>query len=174
MKDSGFTKESALELLQHDVIKDNIYDLFDAVGVNTSSDNPKPVYIRGGGVINDRKDKLLTEFGSWLGKYKELNHPDRLSVSDIAITSLPNKAIHGIVMVVNGMNGQTQVSRQSLKHVVDIIGHLEDYYGARAYISYVSTHSDVYYYAITFVIWKDNIEAIDNHEWGNLKPLYHE
>jgi hypothetical protein len=96
-----------------------------------------------------------------------------LSISDIAVTTSSEELVHGAMLIVNGMNGMTQVSRQSLKHIMDIMGHLEDRYGARVYLSQVSSHSDVFYYMLSFVIWKDGMTAHDTNEWGNLKPLYH-
>jgi hypothetical protein len=69
---------------------------------------------------------------------------------------------------------------------MDIVSHLEDYYGARAWISSVHMHSDVFYYTISFVIWGDTVNNLDKYwnedrdkreyesEWfGNLKPLSH-
>ena len=168
------TKEKALEELGHDVITSSPYDLFKAVGVDSSSKEPHAVYV---GDRCDKKmmyDTIMEEFSSWLTKYKEISRPERLCISDIAITHATERSIHGVMLIVNGMNGITQVSRQSLRHIMDIMSNLEDHYGARVYLSQVSSHSDVYYYTLSFVIWHEHLEnAKDNHEWGNLKPLYH-
>jgi hypothetical protein len=165
-------REDALKELGYDVITSSPYDLLKAVEVNTSSTEIKPVYLNGGNDI-ERNTKVLDEFSEWLTAYKNLNKPERLSISDIAVTTSTERLVHGTMLIVNGMNGMTQVSRQSLKHIMDIMGHLEDRYGARVYLSQVSSHSDVFYYMLSFVIWKDGMIARDTHEWGNLKPLYH-
>lgn len=159
---------TALEELENDNLTSNIYDLFDAVNVQTETDKPKSTF------ITEREtnfwDQYLDKIEQWLFNYKELNKPDRLSMSDISITSCKTNLISGVLLIVNGLNGSTHVSRQSLKHVMDIITYLEDYYGARAWISSTWYHSDVFYYTISFVIWKDHLE---NNEYGNLKPLRH-
>lgn len=173
MKDV-FTKEQAITELSHDVIRENIYDLIDAVGAEHSPEESSIVYADDEKC--DKKDEyneLLEKFKNWLNGYKEISRSERMNVSDIIITEANKHYVHGVMLLVNGMNGMTQVSRQSLKQVTDVISHLEDHYGARAYISYVSTHSDVYYYGITFVIWDDSLKAEEEHNWGNLKPLYH-
>lgn len=166
------TKEKALEELGYDVITSNPYDLLEAVGVSTESTEVKPIYISGGDDIEINVN-ALNELAAWLTSYKNLNKPERLSISDIAVTKSSNRLIHGVMLIVNGMNGMTQVSRQSLRHVMDIMGHLEDMYGARVFLSQVSSHSDVYYYVLSFEIWKYGITASNINEYGNLKPLYH-
>jgi hypothetical protein len=166
------TKEKALEELGYDVITSNPYDLLRAVGVSTASTEVKPVYISGGDDIEINVN-ALNELAAWLTSYKNLNKPERLSISDIAVAKSSDRLIHGVMLIVNGMNGMTQVLRQSLRHVMDIMGHLEDMYGARVFLSQVSSHSDVYYYVLSFVIWKNGITADDRNEYGNLKPLYH-
>jgi hypothetical protein len=170
------TKEAALEELSHDVITSNPYDLLKAVGVNTSSKEPHAVYVGEGDSCSRKSmyEDIMREFSSWLTKYVEISRPERLCVSDIAIIHATARSIHGTMLIVNGMNGMTQVSRQSLKHIMDIMGNLEDHYGSRVYLSQVSSHSDVYYYVLSFVIWSEDIDnAKENHVWGNLKPLYH-
>jgi hypothetical protein len=170
------SKKDALEELGYDVIRNSPYDLLSAVGVNHSSKEPHAVYVGEDGKC-DAKDKyegIMNEFSTWLTKYRDINRPERLTVSDIAITAATDRYLHGVMLIVNGMNGMTQVSRQSLKHIMDIMINLEDHYGARVFLSQVGSHSDVYYYTLSFVIWDEHVEnAKNNHEWGNLKPLYH-
>jgi len=170
------TKENALRELGYDVITSNPYDLLEAVGVDASSKEPHAVYVGDGDKCYYKAiyESIMDELSSWLTKYKDINKPERLCISDIAITHATERCISGVMLVVNGMNGMTQVSRQSLRHIMDIVSHLEDHYGARAFLAQVSSHSDVYYYILSFVIWNDRVtNAKDNHEWGNLKPLYH-
>jgi hypothetical protein len=176
-------KTEAIEELGYDIIASNPYDLFEAVGARTDVKSPKVVF-------NDKKtdkyDKYLNEFSNWLGKYTELTETDGLSVSDVFVTDARDYCAHSVIHMVNGLNGCTQVSSQSLKHIMDIVSHLEDYYGARAWISSVHMHSDVFYYTISFVIWGDTVNNLDKYwnedrdkreyesEWfGNLKPLSH-
>ena len=165
-------REDALKELGYDVITSSPYDLLKAVEVNTSSEEIRSVYLNGGNDL-EINTKVLDEFSEWLTAYKNLNKPERLSISDIAVTTSTERLVHGTMLIVNGMNGMTQVSRQSLRHIMDIMSHLEDMYGARVYLSQVSSHSDVFYYMLSFVIWKDGMKADETHEWGNLKPLYH-
>lgn len=170
------SKKDALEELGYDVIRSNPYDLLSAVGVNHSSKEPHAVYVGEDGKC-DAKDKyedIMNEFSTWLTKYRDINRPERLTISDIAITAATDRYLHGVMLIVNGMNGMTQVSRQSMKHIMDIMANLEDHYGARVFLSQVSSHSDVFYYTLSFVIWNEHLmKAKEDHEWGNLKPLYH-
>jgi len=170
------SKKDALEELGYDVIRNSPYDLLSAVGVNHSSKEPHAVYVGEDGKC-DAKDKyedIMNEFSTWLTKYRDINRPERLTISDIAITAATDRYLHGVMLIVNGMNGMTQVSRQSMKHIMDIMTNLEDHYGARVFLSQVSSHSDVFYYTLSFVIWNEHLmKAKEDHEWGNLKPLYH-
>ena len=173
--------EKIVEELGYDVITVNPYDAFALIGANTSTKTPKTVFASE--KKDDRYDKYLNELCGWLADYGKLNKIDRLSLSDVVVTNATSHCVHGVIHVCNGLNGVTKVSRQSLKHVMDIIEHLEDFYGARAWISSVSMHSDVFYYTISFVIWGDRIENLDKYwgekysydeNWfGNLKPLSH-
>lgn len=174
----GFKQQKldALEELNHDNIRENIYDLFKTVGATCWADKPKVV----NAVIEQSADdwseglNYAKDIAKWLTLYKELNKGDRLSLSDVVVSGLGSDYIHGVILVDNGLNGITHVSRQSLKHIMDIITYLEDYYGARAFISYTYMHSDCFVYAVTFVIWKSHSEDKKiSRDWGNLKPLYH-
>ena len=165
-----------------DVITGDIYNMLKSVGAEGSADNPKKVFA--GEKNTDIYDKHIDDLCEWLSLYKKLNSKDRLVLSDIVITRADKHCAHGVMLVVNGLNGRTKVSSQSLKHVMDIISHLEDFYGARAWISSVSMHSDVFYYTISFVIWGENTKNVneywdknkkgyDENWFGNLKPLSH-
>ena len=169
-------RKEAINVLISDVLAENPYDVFNALGLKTSPDESKAKFVgyEENGSELEKYKGILDEFTDWLNAYKSLNKPERLSISDVAITNADKRYLHGTILVVNGMNGMTQVSRQSLKHIMDIMANLEDHYGARAFLTQVSSHSDVYYYVLSFVIWNDHVtKAKDNHEWGNLKPLYH-
>ena len=168
-------KEKAFEELGHDNITGYTYELFHVIGAKSSTDECHFVTPELDADVAKKWNPILTRIGDWVSAYRKLGALDRLSVSDIVATTADEDYIHGVLMVVNGMNGITEVSRQSLKHVMDIITYLEDYYGARAWISSVWSHSDVYYYTISFVIWNDiiNKEGLPNEKCGNLKPLYH-
>ena len=169
-------KEKAFEELGHDNITGETYELLHAVGANSAANECGVVTPKLDlGVIGKWKP-VATRIAAWISSYKVLNKPDRLSVSDIVITDADNEHVHGVAMLVNGLNGITQVSRQSLKHVTDFVTYLEDYYGARAWISSVWMHSDVFYYTVSFVIWDDilNKEGYPSERCGNLKPLHHE
>lgn len=175
-------KKEIVEHLGYDVINLDVYDAFELLGAKTMASTPKTVFV--GVKENEKYDKYFDEFCKWLELYGNLNKKDRLSLSDVVITEATSHCAHGVMHIVNGLNGCTQVSRQSLKHVMDIISHLEDFYGARAWISSVSMHSDVFYYTVSFVIWGDTVENMDKYwnkelkdfdeNWfGNLKPLSH-
>ena len=168
-------KEKAFEELGHDNITGETYELLHAIGANSAADECHFVTPELELGVTQKWNPILNRIAGWVSSYHRLYALDRLSVSDIVATSADNDYIHGVVMIVNGMNGMTQVSSQSLKHVMDVIEHLEDYYGARAWISSVWMHSDVYYYTISFVIWDDviNKEGLPSEKYGNLKPLYH-
>lgn len=169
-------KEKAFEELSHDNITGETYELLHAVGANSAADECGVVTPNLDlGVVGKWKP-VATKIAAWISSYKVLNKPDRLSISDIVITGADDKHVHGVAMLVNGLNGITQVSRQSLKHVTDFVTYLEDYYGARAWISSVWMHSDVFYYTVSFVIWDDvlNKEGYPSERCGNLKPLHHE
>lgn len=170
------------EELGYDVITGDIYAMLKSVGAEYNVDKPEKVFA--GEKNTDIYDKHIDELCEWLFLYKKLNSKDRLTLSDVVITEADKHCAHGVMLVVNGLNGKTKVSSQSLKHVMDIISHLEDFYGARAWISRVSMHSDVFYYTISFVIWGENAENVNeywdknkkgyNENWfGNLKPLSH-
>ena len=170
------------EELGNDVITGNIYDMLNSVGAESSVDNPKKVFA--GEKDTDIYDKHIDELCEWLSIYKKLNSKDRLLLSDVVVTRADKHCLHGVMLVSNGLNGRTKVSSQSLKHVMDIISHLEDFYGARAWISSASMHSDVFYYTISFVIWEENAKNMneywdkdkkgyDENWFGNLKPLSH-
>jgi hypothetical protein len=171
---ANISKKDALKELGYDAITSNPYDLLEAVGVNTSSEEPHAVYVGDSCGEKERYEDVIEDFSSWLTKYKDINKSERLSISDMAITHATDRYLSGVMLIVNGMNGMTQISRQSLRHIMDIVTYLEDYYGARAFLSQVSSHSDVYYYTLSFVIWDEHIKkAKYDQEWGNLKPLYH-
>lgn len=153
--------EKIAQELGYDVINVNPYDAFKVIGADSSTKNPKTVFASE--KKDDRYDKYLNELCEWLSDYSRLNKQDRLSLSDVVVTSATSHCVHGVIHVCNGLNGVTNVSRQSIKHVMDIIVHLEDFYGARAWISSVSMHSDVFYYTISFVIWGDRIENLDKY-----------
>ena len=76
----------------------------------------------------------------------------------------------GLTMFVNGINGCTRVSKQSLQHVLDFITFVEDHLGGRAWIESTSYHSDVYYYVIHVIIWDDTLEPVSAQ--GNCQPLF--
>jgi hypothetical protein len=168
-------KEKAFEELGHDNITGETYELLHAVGAHSAVDECEVVTPELGIEIISKWIPMLCGLAGWVNSYRKLCSLDRLSVSDIVATSADKSHVHGVIMLVNGMNGITQVSRQSLKHVTDVIEHLEDYYGARAWISSVWTHSDVYYYTVSFVVRDDivNKEGLPSEKYGNLKPLYH-
>lgn len=171
------TKEQALEELEHDVYTSNPYDLLDAVGVKTMTDESSYKFVNDEDTEEDKKkwEWCVKEMSEWASAYKKLNKHDRLTFSDFAIFDAKDDILRGTVLLVNGMNGTTKMSSQSLKHVMDLVQHLEDYYGARALITSVYYHSDVYYYTITFVIWSKYLqEAINNYTWGTYRPLYHQ
>ena len=175
-KEKKFTKEEAFELLSYDTIRENIYHLLNAVGAKYEPDVSASVYTSDEHELSSKDywSPVVDNILEWINGYKALNKTDRLFISDLVLPSATSH-LHGTMLLVNGQNGMTQVSRQSLKHVMDIICHLEDYYGARAWISYVGMHSDVYYYGISFAIWKEHIEdAKSKHKFGNLKPLYYD
>ena len=77
-----------------------------------------------------------------------------------------------MVMFVNGMNGCTRYSKQSLQHVMDFITFIEDHLGGRACIESTSYHSDVYYYVIHIIIWDDTLEPVSAQ--ANCRPLFWE
>lgn len=171
-----FTREEAIELLNYDTIRENIADLFRAIGARYEPDDPKVVYALDEESDMSHKDywePMLDDTVKWVTNYRDLNHKDRIFVSDLVVNGLKKSKTYGVFQIINGQNGQTQVSRQSLKHIMDMITYLEDYYGARAWISSVGMHSDVYYYTISFVIWKDHLDESKNSKWANLRPLYH-
>ena len=166
-------KEDAIRELGYDTISSNPYDLLKAVGVNYNSTTIKPIYIDETSCGDKEKwQDVLTEFSNWLTTYQQFEQSNRLCLSDLAITKASETCVHGVLLVVNGMNGMTQMSRQSLKHIMDIVSYLEDHYGARAFLAKVSSHSDVYYYMLSFVIWSDHFENKANGDYANLKPLY--
>ena len=169
-------KEKAFEELGLDNITGETYELLHAVGANSAADECEVVTPELDLEVAGKWKPVATKIAAWISSYKVLNKPDRLSVSDIVITGADNEHVHGVAMLVNGLNGITQVSRQSLKHVTDFVTYLEDYYGARAWISSVWMHSDVFYYTVSFVIWDDilNKEGYPSEKYGNLKPLSHE
>ena len=163
------------EKLSFDNIEGNPYELFESVGANYLTDNPNLVTALSQDTISKDIDsfwrKLIGKFLDWLYLYKKMNEDDRLCISDIVVTEMNKSFLHGVVLITNGLNGSTQYSRQSLKHVMDTITYLEDFYGARAWISNVYSHSDVYYYAVSFAIWSDNIMSAEH---ANHLPLIHE
>lgn len=169
-------REKAIEELNYDNFETLCYDLFSAVDAKAFADTPKVVCVE-----KERKETdwhegiaLADNIAKWLDSYHQLNKPDRLSISDVVLSRVGESSIHGVIIVDNGLNGITHVSRQSLKHVLDIVTYLEDYYGARAWISSTHMHSDCFVYSISFVIWKSHIdEAKEKRVYGNLKPLYH-
>lgn len=172
-------KKTVIEKLSHDVIEGNIYDMFEIVGVKDNTENPKAVF---GEKKSNKYDECLNDISEWLRGYVKLNKKDRICVSDIFVTSTNDYCTHGVIHIVNGLNGNTRVSRQSLKHIMDFMTYLEDFYGARAWISSVSMHSDVFYYTVSFVIWGENVDNLEKYwkrkeykdGWfGNLKPLSH-
>lgn len=175
-KSDGSPKLKAVEELGHDILDTLCYDLFSAVGAKSWTDEPKVVNVALKQCGTDWAEglKYAEDIAKWLKAYQELNKGDRLSVSDVVLTTVNEDYMHGVVIIDNGLNGITHVSRQSLKHVLDFVTYLEDYYGARAWISSTSMHSDCFVYSISFVIWKSHVEdGKNNRVWGNLKPLYH-
>lgn len=169
-------KLKAIEELGHDIFDTLCYDLFSAVGAQSWTMEPKVVNVALEQYDNDCTEclKYAEDIAKWLKAYQELNKGDRLSVSDVVVTTVDENYLHGVVIINNGLNGITHVSRQSLRHILDFVTYLEDYYGAHAWISSTSMHSDCFVYSISFVIWRSHIEeGKNNRVWGNLKPLYH-
>ena len=167
------TKEKAIEELGYDIIPTYICDILKDANVNMSVNECSVTYF---GEKFEPYEKPLDDFAKWLTEYKNINKPDRLNISDVAIVNSNERYCHGVIQIFNGLNGTTLVSRQSLKHVMDIIQHLEDYFGARAWISQVSYHSDCFCYAISFVFWDDYFHVIRdgiNGQYGTFRPLYH-
>ena len=177
--ETTLTREDAIDELGYDNFQTLPYDLFSAVGAKLWVDEPKVVcvYPNSNELDEDYWKEgidLVEKIANWVGLYKKLNKGDRLSVSDIVVSGVSQRHIHGSIIIDNGLNGITHVSKQSLKHVLDLITYLEDYYGARAWISFTSMHSDCFVYSVSFVIWKSHIdEAEKDHVYGNLKPLCH-
>lgn len=58
-----------------------------------------------------------------------------------------------VSLFVNGNNGSTVVSTESLQPIMDYIRCVESG-GGKAFISGTSYHSDVYYYCVTTIYWK--------------------
>lgn len=172
-------KKTVIQKLSYNVIEGNIYDMFKVVGVKDSTESLKPVF---GEKKSDKYDECLNDISEWLRGYIKLNKKDGICVSDIFVASTDDYYARGVVHIVNGLNGNTRVSRQSLKHIMDFMIYLEDFYGASAWISKVSMHSDVFYYTVSFAIQGENVGNLEKywkrdeykHEWfGNLKPLSH-
>ena len=174
MENKKMTRKQAFDGLSLDILEKPSYEYFDAI--KEASEYPDTIkkVVVDDAPNNEYWNNISENIISWVTKYVELNKGDRLSVSDLVIPKLTNNVLRGVFAITNGQNGITQVSRQSLKHVLDIITYLEDYYGARAYISSVFTRSDIFYYTISFVIWKDTLEeSVKDNKYGNLRPLYH-
>ena len=174
--ENNIDKVSAVEELGHDNFETLCYDLFSAVGAKSWADEPKVVNVALDQSADDWTEglKYAEDIAKWLKGYKELNKGDRLSVSDVVLTTVSKDYMHGVVIIDNGLNGITHVSKQSLKHILDFVAYLEDYYGARAWISSTHMHSDCFVYSVSFVIWRSHVEeAKNNRVYGNLKPLYH-
>ena len=150
--------------------KVNLYDVMGCLHVQNDPEIVNAVYVLPEDEITARYDHVR-EIADWLTDYKKTKRGDRLQISDVMITGSNAHHFEGTVFVVNGMNGCTQVSRQSLNHIMDIIQHLEDWYGARAFISQVSVHNDVFYYAVKFVVWRD---ILYSDKTGNLRKLHHD
>ena len=58
-----------------------------------------------------------------------------------------------VSLFVNGNNGTTVVSTESLQPIMDYIRYVESK-GGKAFISGTSYHSDIYYYCVTTIYWK--------------------
>ena len=168
------TKEEAISEIRHDVLESNPYDVIQSVGGKYQSEIVDVFYADEGAEFEEKEtyEEYLKEFAEFLTLYKNLYKYDRISVSDIIVVEASKNCCDGMILLVDGQNGLTQVSRQSLKHVTDIISYLEDHFGARAFISSTTNHSDVYYYTIKFVIWDETVENLKNKNYGNLKPLF--
>jgi hypothetical protein len=173
--DSVLTRDEAFEELSSNFTRKNHYDLFNAVGAEPMANISRVCWLNENGRNNlSKKDTfapIMVEFSKWLTDYKNLNKHERLSVSDIVVTEASEMCLCGVVHIVNGLNGVTRVSRQSLRHVMDVISHLEDRYGGRAWISSTISNNDVYYYLVTFAIYLDELKK-NCCDCGNVKRLY--
>ena len=115
--------------------------------------------------------QIREKLESWYNLYEKLHDNEKLRIypsfeKEHKVSDDDSGVLYeGIVMFVNGQNGFTKISRQSLNHVMDFIKFWEDNMGGRAWIESTSTYSDVYYYVIRFMTWKDTytpLSANDN------------
>ena len=124
------------------------------------------------------KLNIQTEMGKWFELYSQLHDKDNLTIYPTIVNNDTKENIdngvvfQGMVMFVNGMNGCTRYSKQSLQHVMDFITFVEDHLGGRACIESTSYHSDVYYYVIHIIIWDDTLEPVSAQ--ANCRPLFWE
>ena len=175
-RETNMSKEQAFNILNDDYINIDKYypfELFETIGGKPCSKNITPIW-------NDKRcdnreiyEGIINDTAEWLNKYRDLYKQDRLDISDMAICHSSDYNTSFTIMINNGLNGMTQMSSQSFKHIVDIAQHLESFYGARVYISATHNHSDCYYYVLGVVIWNRALKEIENRDFANLKPFYH-
>ena len=119
---------------------------------------------------------IQVQMGRWFELYTQLHDGDNLTIYPTFVNngSKENEqngvVFEGLTMFVNGINGCTRVSKQSLLHVLDFITFVEDHLGGRAWIESTSYHSDVYYYVIHVIIWDDTLEPVSAQ--ANCQPLF--
>lgn len=129
---------------------------FEKLGADITSKDIKVFIIDEYEAIRTEHCKKYDDLRDWLTEYKKSYK--RLSISDVIISECINTDPNwkrGIVVIINGNNGTTKVSKESINNAVDIISYLESTIATRAWLSYASMRSDVYYYCISFDLKMD-------------------
>lgn len=84
------------------------------------------------------------------------------------ITKNTDSLVSGMFLIVNGNNGFTIASKDSLPDVIKAMELIESY-GGRSFIASTSYHSDVFYYNIKFVFWPSWMHAIGEKSKAELE-----